>query len=745
MSEEATEFGKYLIFQQLGRGGFATVYRARDTELGRDVALKILHPELLTDASFVTRFRQEAKTLASLRHRHIITIFEMGEIERRLYIAMELARGNSLAHEIASRGRIPWDETLALLQPICAALDYAHAHNVIHRDLKPSNVLLDTEGGALLSDFGFARLVSQRSASQTLSKIVGTASYIAPEVWKKQPTDAPADRYALACIVPEMLTGQVLFSGEDYFQVVAAHYNGPTFPNPWPEDVPPGINAVLSKALAADPAARYPSALAFWQALHELEAPHATAAALTLAPLLDAAPDAPTLPQAELPTLAAAAVPVEEAQTTVVASQPEPQPLAVGVAAVPVETTPATATALPAAEVSSASPGAPGRRIPIWLIGLIAVLLLGGAAWAAVRFLPIGSANMPTPTATAVDVIVATAAATAPPTAAPTPEATAPPTAAPTLEATVPPTAAPAPEATSEPSVAPTEAPTSAPTETQVADIATVAPTADQSLGAAVATVAQPTAIPTIAPQAPQSAQGSDFQATGNRGTVASGGPCLSGMVLTRSRIPFSSAEVLIDQGGNSRTVPVNPATGAFSACGLNAGLWGIAIGTWNGNDVGNAERQGHQLRVELRDDPTDAYLVQFTATFDPPAVAATATPGPFDGIWKGTLSGTTSTGAIPPGKRFDMEVRNNALYYIAVDGVSCPFEAYPNWPDGIPISSSGDFKVTDSPSNPQTKVRDTSIQFVVSGRFTGNSASGTLSATQNGGSCAEATWRASK
>ena len=115
--------GRYTIRAEIGRGGFATVYRALDTSLDREVALKVLHPQLLTDRSFADRFRKEARALATLRHPHIVTAYEVGEAEGRLYIAMELARGTSLAQAIAERGHIPWSEAVALLKPVCEALD----------------------------------------------------------------------------------------------------------------------------------------------------------------------------------------------------------------------------------------------------------------------------------------------------------------------------------------------------------------------------------------------------------------------------------------------------------------------------------------------------------------------------------------------------------------------------------------------------------------------------------------------
>jgi branched-chain amino acid transport system substrate-binding protein len=272
MAEGGQQFGKYHILDELGRGGFATVYKAVDTTLDREVALKILHPPLLTDRRFVQNFRLEAKTLAALRHPHIITVYEVGEVDGRLFIAMDLAHGLSLARSIAERGRITWNETLALLKPVSEALDYAHGQKVVHRDLKPANLLLDAQRGALLTDFGFARLMAENSASMSMSGgIVGTPGYIAPEVWEENAASPPVDIYALGCIAYEMLTGDVLFKGQTPIQAMRAHDRGPQFPATWLEDVPAGITEVLGKALARDPAARYPSAGALWHALNDLE------------------------------------------------------------------------------------------------------------------------------------------------------------------------------------------------------------------------------------------------------------------------------------------------------------------------------------------------------------------------------------------------------------------------------------------------------------------------------------------
>jgi tRNA A-37 threonylcarbamoyl transferase component Bud32 len=272
MPERLYQLGKYEIVRELGRGAFATVYRARDTTLDREVALKILHPQLLTDPTFIARFKREAQTMAKLDHPHIATVYEIGESENRVYLSLYLAKGHSLGEVLAERGRFSWEQAQSLLRPIGEALDYAHRLGVVHRDLKPSNILLDESRGVLLTDFGFARLIGDSSVSLS-GGILGTPAYIAPEVWELDAAAPPSDIYALACIVHEILTGTVLFAGKTPMQSMRAHDQGPQYPGAWPEDVPRGIEAVLSQALARDPVARYPDGAAFYQALCDLAAP----------------------------------------------------------------------------------------------------------------------------------------------------------------------------------------------------------------------------------------------------------------------------------------------------------------------------------------------------------------------------------------------------------------------------------------------------------------------------------------
>ncbi len=277
--------GKYRVLGVLGKGRFATVYRAEDTSIGRLVAIKFFDPLLLQDEAWVARLRDNLHAAARLQHPHLTPIYDIGETETDLYQVTQLARDGSLAEAIAAHTgqRVPWDKALPFLKSVCEALNYAHSQGLVHSDLKPANILIDPPGGPLLMDFGLTRLMAANSVglSRLEGGLVGTLAYIAPEVWETAPPEIPADIYALGCITYEMLMGKKLFEDASVMQAMHAHAQGPQFPQTWPSDVPPGIAGVLSKALAFDPTTRYPDAMAFWNALKALETPLSTGAKLS--------------------------------------------------------------------------------------------------------------------------------------------------------------------------------------------------------------------------------------------------------------------------------------------------------------------------------------------------------------------------------------------------------------------------------------------------------------------------------
>jgi serine/threonine protein kinase len=273
--------GRYEIIEAIGEGGFAVVYRGRDTTLDRTVALKELRPLLLQDKSWVMRFQREARTIARLDHPHIVPIYDIYEADQRLFIVMRLVDSASLETRIAEQGPLPWDYVVQTFIPVAAGLNFAHSCGVLHRDLKPANILLDSERGPMLSDFGLAKMVGEHSMSMTESgSIVGTPHYIAPEIWEGKGTSNQSDIYALGCILYEMVTGEKIIKGDTPPAVMMAHFKPLTLPGIWPDGIPAGISPILTKALAQNPQDRYTSAAEMAAAVQEL-APGVTAYPIT--------------------------------------------------------------------------------------------------------------------------------------------------------------------------------------------------------------------------------------------------------------------------------------------------------------------------------------------------------------------------------------------------------------------------------------------------------------------------------
>jgi hypothetical protein len=265
------QLGKYTLLEELGRGDFGTVYRATDNALDREVALKILHPQLMVDMDFTERFQKEAKLVARFEHPNIVTIYDLGEAEGRVYIAMRYLPGGSLRDRLKKSGPIPFDQALKILRQVGVGLGAAHAKGMVHWDIKPENILFSEEGQAVISDFGLAKAIQVSSSSGGSG--VGTPGYRAPELWRGKPPASPAtDEYALACVFVEMLTGEQLFSGDTPDEIITKHLvDGAVLPKELPAGGLDGINPILEKALAKDPAARYPGVEDFVAAVDGLE------------------------------------------------------------------------------------------------------------------------------------------------------------------------------------------------------------------------------------------------------------------------------------------------------------------------------------------------------------------------------------------------------------------------------------------------------------------------------------------
>jgi serine/threonine-protein kinase len=260
--------GRYQVEAQIGAGGMAVVYRAEDIQLGRKVAVKVLHGQYAEDTEFVERFRREAKAAAQLQHPGIVAVYDTGSWDGTWYIAMELLEGLTLKEKIVAEGRIAPAEAIDLTEQILRAVRAAHRDGIIHRDLKPHNVILDEDGRPKVTDFGIAR----RGASDMTAtgSILGTAHYIAPEQAQGEVITPRTDLYAVGVVLYEMLTGRTPFEGDSAVSIALAHVNNePRSPRSIVPAVSPALDAVVLRALAKRPSDRFADADAFLAALSD--------------------------------------------------------------------------------------------------------------------------------------------------------------------------------------------------------------------------------------------------------------------------------------------------------------------------------------------------------------------------------------------------------------------------------------------------------------------------------------------
>ena len=265
---------RYRLDDPIGAGGMGEVWRATDTVLGRTVAIKILRPDLSMDSSFGARFRAEAHTLATLQHPGVVDVYDYGEMPlpqrggadgtesgatELAYVVMAYVEGEPLSRRIERAGRLSPAMTMSIVAQVADALHAAHAAGVVHRDVKPDNILINSDGRAVLVDFGVAHTPTTQGLT-AVQDVIGTALYMAPEQAMKHAITPATDVYALASVAYECLTGVPPFTGDTPVSVALAHVHGT--PSPLPHDVPPAARDVVTTGMAKNPSQRFPSAAA---------------------------------------------------------------------------------------------------------------------------------------------------------------------------------------------------------------------------------------------------------------------------------------------------------------------------------------------------------------------------------------------------------------------------------------------------------------------------------------------------
>jgi YVTN family beta-propeller protein len=267
-----TQLGNYQLEALLGRGGMGVVYRAVDVRLGRMVALKLLAPHLADDALFRARFLAESRQAASIDHAGIVPIYEAGESDGQLFIAMRYVEGTDLASLLRREGALVPRRGVELVRQLADALDAAHARGLVHRDVKPSNALVALEGAAdhvYLADFGLTKHIATSGAVTASDHLVGTIDYLAPERIRGEPADGRADLYSLGCVLFECLTGEVPFDRDSDVAAMYAHLEDePPRPSERRAGVPAALDGVVERALAKDPQRRWQSGAELGAAAH---------------------------------------------------------------------------------------------------------------------------------------------------------------------------------------------------------------------------------------------------------------------------------------------------------------------------------------------------------------------------------------------------------------------------------------------------------------------------------------------
>jgi serine/threonine protein kinase len=259
--------GRYRLVELLGQGGMATIYRATDRQLGRDVAVKVLRPEYGRDPSFLARFRQEAQAAASLNHPNVVAVYDYGQDDQDPFIVMELIDGEDLSSLIRRNGPLGPRQAARISAEIAHALAAAHAHGIVHRDMKSGNVMVTNDGRVKVTDFGIARAIAE--AQMTVpGTTLGSVHYFSPEQARGELATPASDVYSLGIVLFELLTGRRPWQGDSAAAVAIARLSGSIpVPSEFRAGIPPALDSIVRRALQPEPADRYPTAMAMASAL----------------------------------------------------------------------------------------------------------------------------------------------------------------------------------------------------------------------------------------------------------------------------------------------------------------------------------------------------------------------------------------------------------------------------------------------------------------------------------------------
>ena len=308
--------GRYRVGSHLADGGMATVYLALDQRLDRDVALKVMRAHLAHDESFVTRFHREARSAAALSHPNVVAVYDQGEDDGHMFLAMEYVPGHTLREVLHDEGPLSPRAALDIAEPLLQALAAAHEKGLIHRDVKPENVIISDNGTVKVADFGLARAVSSHTVTSSAGLLLGTVAYLSPEQVERGVADARSDVYAVGLVLFEMLTGTKAFTGDTAIHVAYQHvHGGVPAPSSRVSGLPPVLDELVAVATARDPDERPADARELLELVHRTRE--------SLPPeVLDARPaGAAALAAAAVPTAATTALPTSGATGTGLATR----------------------------------------------------------------------------------------------------------------------------------------------------------------------------------------------------------------------------------------------------------------------------------------------------------------------------------------------------------------------------------------------------------------------------------------